>query len=167
MAKKNQTTIPFLPAIRQLLQLAGQYKPWFFTALVADIIQAILIVVQNHVLRGVFDAAVAGSLQDFWVFLRYFLGVSLASVPLSFLRAQSLGLFSEHTLATIRRKVAARMRELPVSYMEERHSGDFLSVINADLGKVKTLTGADLLNLVGQVCRGLGALGYIFFVSWH
>ena len=167
MSKKNQTTVPFLPAIQRLLQLADKHKSWFFVALTVDIIQAGLIVLSNHFLRGVFDATAAGAAQDFWVFMIYFLCTSFVRVPLAFLRTRSQGWFSEHTLATIRQKVATHMRGLPVSYMEERHSGDLLSVMNADLGKVKTLTGSDLLNLFSQVLQALGALGYIFFVSWQ
>jgi ABC-type multidrug transport system fused ATPase/permease subunit len=167
MRDKRPASTPFLPSIRRLLQLAGRHKTWFFIALVADLFEAGLIILTNHFLRGLFDAVQGSDRQTFFAFLAYWLVASLPVVPLSFLRARGLGRFSEGTLAEIRQKVAARLNGLPVGYLEERHSGDFLSVINADMNKVKTLTGSSLLDLSGQILRGLSALVYITFVSWQ
>ncbi len=127
-----------------------------------------VIILTNHFLRSVFGCHHwPPSRQKFYTFMLYWLIAALLDVPLAFLRTRSLGWFSEHTLAEIRQKVAVRLNGLPVGYMEERHSGDFLSVINADLAKVKTLTGSSLLDLFGQISRGIGALVYITFVSWQ
>jgi ABC-type multidrug transport system fused ATPase/permease subunit len=167
MPEKRQPSTPFFPSIRRLLQLAGRHKTWFVVSLVVDLVQAVLIVIQYHFLRSLFDAVQAANRQAFFTFLLYWLIAALVVVPLAFLRTRSLGWFSERTLAEIRQKVAARLNGLPVSYMEERHSGDFLSVINADLAKVKNLTGSSLLDLYSQACSGIGALVYIFFISWQ
>ena len=126
-----------------------------------------LIIVSNHFLRYLFDAVQTTDRQAFFTFLTLLADRQPSEHSPDFLRTRSLGWFSERTLAEIRQKVAARLNGLPVGYMEERHSGDFLSVINADLNKVKTLTGSSLLDLFGQVCRGIGALVYIIFVSWQ
>jgi ABC-type multidrug transport system fused ATPase/permease subunit len=165
--EKEQKRVPFFPALGRLLKLAGRNQTWFWIALVVELIQAALMIVQNHYLRLLFDT-VTGQDQARFIFL-VVIGLILfvASIPFSYLRTYSLGTFSERTLAGIRQKVAAKFNQLPVSYLEERHSGDFLSVINADLGKVKSLTGNDLLNLLGQVLRGLAALIYIFLISWQ
>jgi ABC-type multidrug transport system fused ATPase/permease subunit len=167
MPDKKLPSTPFFPSIRRLLQFAGRHKTWFFVALVADLIEAGLIILTNHFLRHLFNAVQATDRQAFISFLIYWVAASLPSVPLSYLRARGLGWFSEHTLAGIRQKVAARLNGLPVGYLEERHSGDFLSVINADMAKVKTLTGSSLLDLFGQATRGIAALIYISFVSWQ
>jgi ABC-type multidrug transport system fused ATPase/permease subunit len=77
-----------------------------------------------------------------------------------------MGQFSEHTLARLRAAVAQSSTRLPVSYMEERHSGDLLSVLNADLGKLKTLLANNLIDLPGQSIRALAAFIYILSVNW-
>ena len=159
--------MPFFPALRRLLKLAGRNQVWFFIALVVELVLAGLVIVQNHLLRLVFDSVSEQNQARFISLLILSLVFFTVSIPLSYLRTHSLGTFSERTLAGIRQKVAAKFNQLPVSYLEERHSGDFLSVINADLGKVKSLTGNDLLNLLGQVIRGLAALVYIFLISWQ
>jgi ABC-type multidrug transport system fused ATPase/permease subunit len=167
MPEKRPPSTPLLPSIRRLLQLAGRHKNWFYAALIADLLQAALIILQNHFMRHLFDAVLLSDRRVFYAFLLYWFIASIASVPLSFLRMRGLGWFSERTLADIRQKVAARLNGLPVGYMEERHSGDFLSVINADLAKVKTLTGSSLLDMFGTVSRAIGALVYILFISWQ
>ena len=165
--KTEQKRVPFFPALRRLLQLSGRNQALFYTALVFDLGLAALVIIQNHILRSIFDSVTEQNRAKFFSFTILSLIFYAASIPLSYLRTRSLGTFSERTLAGIRLKVAARFNRLPVSYLEERHSGDFLSVINADLGKVKALTGNDLLELLGQATRGLAALVYIFLISWQ
>jgi ABC-type multidrug transport system fused ATPase/permease subunit len=167
MPDKRQPSTPFFPSIRRLLQLAGRHRTWFYVTLVTDLGQAGLIILSNHFLRHLFDAILVPDRQEFFALTLYWLAANIVGIPLGFLRTRALGWFSECTLADIRQKVAERLNGLPVGYMEERHSGDFLSVINADLNKVKTLTGSSLLDLFGQVCRAIAALVYISFVSWQ
>lgn len=168
MSDKSSPSTSILASIRRLLQLAGRLKTWFFIALIFELVGAVVIVVQNHFLRNAVDAVLPPDRQAFFTFLVFWLITALVEAPLAFLRVRSLGWFSEGTLAEIRHKVASRLNGLPVAYMEERHSGDFLSVINADMAKVKTLTGSSLLDLLGQISRMIAALVYLlFFVSWQ
>jgi ABC-type multidrug transport system fused ATPase/permease subunit len=158
---------PFIPSLRRLLQLSGRYRALFYSALVVDLGLSVLVIVQNDLFRRMFDS-VTGQNHTKLLTLTILVLITFAvNIPLSYLRTRSLGTFSENTLANIRSRLAVRFNLLPVSYLEERHSGDFLSVVNADIGKVKNLTGGDLLALVGQVTRGLAALVYIFLISWQ
>ena len=167
MADRKRARVPFFPSLRRLLRMAGKNRVWFFVALVVDLTQAAMIVAQNHIQRGMFDAVLAHERTLFLAALVPLVILGVVSIPLTFLRTRSAGLFSERTLAEIRQRVAARLNGLPVRNLEERHSGDFLSVITADLAKVKTMTATSLLDLTGQVTRGLAALVYILLVSWQ
>jgi ABC-type multidrug transport system fused ATPase/permease subunit len=167
MSEASPPTTPFLPALRRLLQLAGRARVWLFLAVAVDLLQAVLIIVQNDALRRLFNAVTADNESEFITFAIVSLGVGLINSPLSYVRARSQGLFSEGTLFRLRQQLARHFNALPVSYLEQRHSGDFLSVINADLAKLKSLTGNDLLSLFGQITRGLFSLVYIIFISWQ
>jgi ABC-type multidrug transport system fused ATPase/permease subunit len=167
MSEKKETNPPFWPSLRRLLQLSGRHKAWFYLALVLDLVLAALLLANNHVLRLFFDALLAKDEKFFFTGLALSIGLGLINIPLVYFRTRSLGLFSERTLYEIRQKVAEHLNRLPVGYLEERHSGDFLSVVNADLARLKRLTGGDLMNLIGQAIRGLSALVYIFLVSWQ
>ena len=141
MSDKKASNPPFFPSIWRLLKLAGRHKAWLYAALIVNLLQVALILASNHVLRLFFDAVLRGDRPFFITTLMWSIALGIASIPLSFLRTRSIGLFSERTLAEIRQKLATRFNGLPVGYLEERHSGDFLSVVNADLAKVKKLTG--------------------------
>jgi ABC-type multidrug transport system fused ATPase/permease subunit len=113
-----------------------------------------------------FDAVAAKQPDAFWYFVMLSLGLGLAGIPLSYLRALSVGRFSEGGLAKIRLAIATRSTQLPIGYLEERHSGDMLSVLNADLGKLKSLLHNNLIDLIGQSVRGLAAFAYILSINW-
>ena len=167
MSDTSPPPTPLLLSFRRLLQLAGRHKTWLFVALFIDLVQAVIVVAQSHVLRGLFDAVIAGNESTFITGWILSLSLGLVNSPLSYLRTRSLGLFSERTLFGIRQRVAARFNLLPVGYLEERHSGDLISIVNADLAKLKNLTGSDLLSLIGQTSRAVFSLVYIIFISWQ
>jgi ABC-type multidrug transport system fused ATPase/permease subunit len=167
MPEKQDPPPPFWPSLRRLLQLSGRHQAWLYLAIALDLALAAVILASNHILRLFFDAVLAKNQQFFFTALVLSLGLVLLNLPLTYFRTHSLGRFSEHTLYAIRQKIAGRLNRLPVSYLEERHSGDFLSVVNADLAKLKRLTGEDLVNLIGQAIHGVSALVYIFLVSWQ
>jgi ABC-type multidrug transport system fused ATPase/permease subunit len=156
-----------LPTLRRLLGFSGRNGFLFALAVLIVILQVFILIGQSHSIRRALDAVLAGDALTFWRWIALDIALALANMPCSFVRTRSLGLFSERTLARIREKVASQLNGLPVGYLEERHSGDFLSVMNADLAKIGVLTGSSLLSLVEQSLQALGALIYIFFVSWQ
>jgi len=122
----GQKKVPFFPALRRLLQLSGRYQAWFYGALIVDLGLSALVIIQNDLIRRMFDSVSAQNQARFISFMLISLVFFAASIPLSYLRTRSLGTFSEYTLANIRLQLAARFNQLPLSYLEERYSGDFL-----------------------------------------
>jgi ABC-type multidrug transport system fused ATPase/permease subunit len=163
---QERTPNPIWPSVRRLLRMAGRNRNWLYAAIGIDLVQAALLILTNNFLRYTFDAVQQGKHNEFLTFALITASLSVAGIPLSYLKTSWVGRFSERTLASMRKVIAARATVLPARYLEERHSGDLLSVINADLGKLKSLTSTDLLNLFGQSARAIGALGYIFSINW-
>jgi ABC-type multidrug transport system fused ATPase/permease subunit len=69
-------------------------------------------------------------------------------------------------MADLRSKVAAQATILPMRYLEERHTGDLLSVVNADLALLGNLTSASLIGVVSQSLLALAALVALYIISW-
>jgi ABC-type multidrug transport system fused ATPase/permease subunit len=166
MSTPKKPANPTWPTIKRLLQMSGRLNLWFALALVFDLALAVIVVLNSAFLRYAFDGALAGDASQFWRFSLLTLSLTIPDVLLAYLLAASIGCFGERTLARLRQVVAARATSLPVSYLEQRHSGDMLSVLNADLDKVKGMLSSHLLGLFGQVARWLLAFGYIFSISW-
>ena len=167
MAEKKETTPSVWLTVQRLLKFSGGLQAWLYAAAGVVLIQSALVIVSNNFMRRLFDAVSAGSHDNFWHYLWLVLAFSLLTVPFSYLRNLWAGFFSERTLTRLRRTIADHAVALPVSYLEQRHSGDILSVLNADLAKLKTLTASNLLDLIYNVATFVGALAYIFSVSWQ
>jgi ABC-type multidrug transport system fused ATPase/permease subunit len=149
-----------------LLSIAGRLRGWLILALIVDLFLAALIIFQNHFIRLFFEAVEVGDMEQFWRFVVLAVGVAMFTVPLSYAKKYGSGKFSENTLAKLRRGIAHSSTKLPMRYMEERHSGDLLSVLNADMAKLKTLLANNLLDVVGYSVRGVAAFIYILSINW-
>ncbi len=154
------------PMIRRLLSMAGTDRRWFFFALVLDLGQAALLILGNHFNRGFFEAVTRQDTTAFWMYVGLAVCTALANIPLMYGKVRGMGQFSEGTLARLRGQVARHSTTLPVSALEARHSGDLLSVLNADLGKLKLLLSAHMIDLIGQSVRMVAAFAYILSVNW-
>ena len=163
---KDKSANPIGPTIQRLLKIAGPQRTLFYVTLMVDVLLAAIVILNSAFMRGLFDGVQAKQPETFWLFTGLILGLAVPGVLFSFLRTWSIGLFSERTLAKIRQVIASRSTVLPVSYLEGRHSGDLLSVLNADLGKLKALLANDLLDFFAQTIRWIGAFAYILSINW-
>lgn len=165
--QNNQAAPKFLPTLIRLFRLAGRSRVYFYAAVLLDLLTAAYIVIQSHLLRGMFDAVMAGEMPGFTRVVVILSIIMVLSIPIAYLRTRSAGGFGERTLSQIRQRVAEQLSRFPVLELEKRHSGDFMSVVNADLARLKNLLGTDLLELLSQVSQGIGALAYILLISWQ
>jgi len=166
MAVQKKQATPVWPSIQRLLRLSGRNKIWFYFAIGINGLQALLVVGSSHGLRGMFDSVLTGNAHGFLFWSIFTVLVGILDIPLAYLSTRSIGTFSERTLASLRQKIADKATILPVGYLEERHTGDLMSIVNADLTRLKNLTSNDLLKLIGDSMRAVAALIYLLTVSW-
>ena len=167
MPEEKKLITPIWPSILRLVRLSGRHQVWLYLSIVMDILQAIIMFTLFFSWQKLFDAASAKNLHDFWFFIWLGLGLAILGVPLAFIRTRANGLYTEKTLAELREKIAAQATVLPVKYLEDRHTGDLLSIVNADLTKLKRLFTTDLMSLFSQSLRGIVSFIYMLFISWQ
>jgi len=165
--KQPSKPVPIWSSIRRLVRFSGRRESLLYVALTIALITTVVNILLNHFMRRFIDSVPAGDFHRFWLYLGLYVGIWLAVLPLVYLRTRSIGSFSERTLAAIRQAIAFRTTGMPARYLEDHHSGDMLSVLNADLAKVKKLLSNDLLALARDIALGIGALIYISFLSWQ
>jgi subfamily B ATP-binding cassette protein MsbA/ATP-binding cassette subfamily B protein AbcA/BmrA len=166
MPDKAKSTTSIRPTLQRLLKIGGKQSAWLYLALFCELGITGGIILNAVFLRNLFNAVLAGNSNAFWFYTWLVLSFSVPNILFNYLRTWSIGRFSERVLARLRQTVAGRSAVLPVSYLEERHSGDMLSVLNADLGKVKTLLANNILDFFAQSARGIAALIYIVSINW-
>jgi ABC-type multidrug transport system fused ATPase/permease subunit len=167
MSDENDRATPVWPAIVRLFKLAGRDQIWFYVALLVVILETAAVrIASSFTLARFIDAVSAGHNADFTRYLILTVVLSLANAPLQFLRTRCVGLFSERTMAGLRNRVATQATILPMRYLEKRHTGDLLSVVNADLAVLKNLTAASLISVAQQSLLAVAALVALFVISW-
>ena len=166
MSEESNRKTPIWPAIRRLLQLSGRNQVWLYIAMFVVVLETAFNIASNFTLARFIDAVSTREYALYMLYLAVTVALSLTAVPLNFLRTRSIGLFSERTLAGLREKVAARSTVLPMRYLEERHTGDLLAVVNVDLTKLKNLASSSLIGVVSQSLLAVAALVALFVISW-
>jgi ABC-type multidrug transport system fused ATPase/permease subunit len=148
-----------------LFVLSGRHQ--FYLALLMVVLETAATIGWNFTLVRMIDSVSSGQMAGFYNALWLTLGLFLVGIPLNFLRVRSVGQFSERTMAYLREKIATQATRLPMRYLEERHSGDLMSVVNADLGKLKNLTANTLVDVLRQSLLAVSALVALFVLSWQ
>ena len=167
MAVEKTPKISLRTSIRRLLQLSGRGQVWLYTAMAMAVLNTVLTVAAMLCVARFVDAVTANRPNEFFSYLGLTVLFFLLTVPVEYLRTRCIGLFSERTMAGLRDKIAAQATVLPMRYLDERHTGDFLSVVNADLSRLQKLTANSLLDAVAQTVMAVGALGTLIFISWQ
>ena len=166
MAKNDSSQVSVWANLKRVLRLAGKQNTWLAVAITIDLLQAATLILGADFTRKMFDAVPSKDAASFWLYVVLSVALTLLGIPASYFKVRAIGQFSERTLAKLRSAIARSSTTLPVTYMETRHSGDLLSVLNTDLGKLKALLANHLLNLAGQLVRGVAALAYIISINW-
>ena len=150
MAEEPTQKIPVWPSIRRLLKLSGPNQLWFYSALLVALIEAGVTIAWNMTLARFVDAVTTGNSATYLYYLSLTLAIISSGLLLGYLHTRFIGNFSEKTLVVLREKIAGSATRMPMRYLEERHTGDLLSVLNADLVKIKNLTSNALLDVFSQ-----------------
>jgi ABC-type multidrug transport system fused ATPase/permease subunit len=162
----NSERIRVWPSIRRLLALSGSLQRWLYLAMVLALVDAGATILSSFALARMVDAVLVGDSAGFASALALTTALMGASIPLGLGRTRALGLFSERTMAGLRVRVAERATVMPMAYLESRHTGDLLALVNADLSKVQALLDGSLLTVVSQTVLALGALAALVVISW-
>jgi ABC-type multidrug transport system fused ATPase/permease subunit len=167
MTAANPPKISLRSSVRRLLQLSGRNQIWLYTAMAMAVLNTALTVASMLCTARFIDAVTANRPDEFFSYLALTVLFFLLTVPVEYLRTRTIGLFSERTMAGLREKIAVQATLLPMRYLEERHTGDFLAVVNADLSRLQKLTANSLLDAVAQTVMAVGALTTLIFISWQ
>ena len=158
--------IPIRASIQRLVQLSGRNWLWLLLAVIVVLFETATTIAFNWTVARFMDAVTARSFQQFWFYLWFTFALSIIGIPFGYLHSYSIGRFSERTLSRLRQIIAERVTLLPMRYLEERHTGDLLAIVNADLSKLKILTGNSLLEFFRQSVMAVAALVTLFLISW-
>ena len=153
---------------RILLRLIPFLRPhrlWLGAAIVTGIAGGLVWIQHPLLIQGLTDTAVSGQREGFLRFLYLTLAWVIARAILHYLYGHANARSSIYPVRDLRNRVTAHIQRLPLSTIETHHTGDLVSRLNNDVGKV-----AQAVNNVGenawQPIQMAIAIAYMVMVSW-
>jgi ATP-binding cassette subfamily B protein len=70
-------------------------------------------------------------------------------------------------IADLRQMIFSHLQRLPLGYLEQRHSGDLISVMTNDVTTAQKAFEEDMLNLVNASLQGISAAIFMFVLDWR
>ena len=120
----------------------------------------------SYLIKNMIDSAVNKDLNAL-VDLSYVLvGVLILEMGFSYLRTKVLGKYAEQGVARFRQLMAEKLAYYPVSEIEGKHSGDFVSRVTNDISKVRSFASTTIFELLFHPLAAVGAYGFILYLNW-
>ena len=79
---------------------------------------------------------------------------------------QLLGVAAQRAIADMRKKVQARIMQLPVSFFDATQTGVLVSRVMTDAEGIRNLVGTGLVQLTGSILTAVLALGVLLYLNW-
>jgi ABC-type multidrug transport system fused ATPase/permease subunit len=111
------------------------------------------------------DTALSGDMTTFthWVYLTA--GFLLFAMLVMYLSVRVDGHYQAYTIRDFRNAVSAHVQKLPLSYTDTLHSGDLISRLNNDIGKIGELL-ANIMVVFSRPVVFVLAFVYMAILSW-
>jgi len=93
-------------------------------------------------------------------------GATVLGAFTSFSLSQLLGVAAQRAIADMRKKVQARIMQLPVSYFDATQTGVLVSRVMTDAEGIRNLVGTGLVQLVGGFVTAVIGVFVLFYLSW-
>ena len=152
---------------KQLLADLKQHRPLLILALLCILVEALADLSVAAVLRTGVDAITGGSYQDLLAVGIWFTVITVVMTGVVFVRRLALGRFGEQAGAQMRQQAVEKLNRLPISYLEQHHSGDLISRLTNDVTLVREFLAGGLMPLIYFPLSAVGALIYLLIINWQ
>jgi ATP-binding cassette, subfamily B, bacterial len=140
--------------------------PYSIGILGMSLISAGMAIVVAFALKNMAEAALSKStsqlIQTGLMMLSMMLGFIVFVPALYFIYQRSI----KRTMASIRLELVKNIERLPISFIENRHSGDFISRLNNDTQVMEVVFSENLLAILSTVTLGIGSILFMAQINW-
>ncbi|MBT9158381.1 MAG: putative multidrug export ATP-binding/permease protein [Firmicutes bacterium] len=142
-------------------------KDRLFFVVVAALLRVGFAIFTAHWARLVLDALVARDNSAIYYLLRLAVFVLLGEMIIRYLQIKIAGTFAETSMAALREKIAAHLLRVKMTDFNKQHSGDYISRLTNDLGRVQEFVTQTLGNIIFLPLAAVFALAYMLYASWQ
>lgn len=164
MKKKSYSTKKL---ITYLIPFIKPFKLLIFICIFIAIIDTLVGMSEAYLTKELVNAALKHNSADLYQFIILMIIIIFFGIGVTFLFKYIYGFFSSSVLLKMRQFVMLHIQKLPVSFMENNHSGDLISRVSGDLAIVQNFISGDFLNLIVQVLSFIAAFSYMLILNWQ
>ncbi len=153
--------------LKQLSSFTKPYKYWIALSIAATIFNALIDVSVGHFIKNITDTTLSGYYQEASRVLIYIVLLVVLGVLVKFTVGYSSGCFSSLALMDLREKVARHVERLPVSFIENRHTGDTVYRLSGDTNAFQYFFQGSFTNLIYRPLVFILAFAYLLYTNWR
>lgn len=154
------------PVLRKLLYYIKPHSFWLLLRVLGAAVSAAIDISLAFIIIRFVNLSIAGDRSGVVDTMIMMLITVVVGIIFSFLNKYSSGKMSACTVRDIRDKAVNHIRNMPVSHMENNHSGGFISSLTNDITNLQNFLENDFPNLFYQPLRFIGAFVFAIFISW-
>jgi ABC-type multidrug transport system fused ATPase/permease subunit len=157
--------IPRTERLAPFFTILKRYKLWVGVSLLSSIFSVAMGIIPPYMLKNLVDKAVVLDVPGFVRFLCY----SAVFLALGFI-AMYFGKYSDGRLAALfsrdfKNHIARHIQQLPVSFIDRYRTGDLVSRLEEDMGRITRLVN-DMPGYLFQPLLLVGAIIYMSLLNW-
>lgn len=160
--KKTST----IAAVRKLLELIAAEKPVLYLALIAILVNSVLLLLGPLIIGHTIDAYVrTKQFNGVLVFSGLLLGMYLVTLVTGYFQTKLMGGVGQRMLYTLRNAIFNKLQELPVSFFNQNKAGDLISRVNNDTDKLNQFFSQSLMQFIGSIVTMTGAGVFLLAIN--
>jgi subfamily B ATP-binding cassette protein MsbA len=166
--KSMENPLAGFAQFRRLLAFVGPYRRQLTVALVAIAVGSLLGLAGPYTLQFLIDAVFEQDNRELLnritlILIAIFAGQSV----FYFVRGYLLSFIGERVMADLRLRLFEHLQSLPLSFYNERRTGELVSRLTNDVSTVRSLVTSDISTALAQLLTFFGALVLIIITDWR
>ncbi len=113
------------------------------------------------------DGILAGDTETLWRIIAQYMALTLAQAALVYGFITSAARLGERVQYDLRKKMFARLQELPLSYYNHTPVGWLMSRLTSDVGRVGELVSWGFLDTVWGILNIVASLAFMLYINWR
>ena len=151
--------------LKLLLNFLKPHKALLALSTISVIIGVVCELIWTYLLKNLTDVALGRDFAGVKKYIIIMFALTLASLFVNFLGPYLSGVSSSLAVRDIRRRFFYHIGQVSVSYIEQHHSGNIVSRLTNNIGKIKAFY-ENIISMIYFPLVLIGAISYLFFISW-
>lgn len=152
---------------KQLISFLKPYYLWVTIRIISTLAKASIDIAVILLVQMMVNAALNGDGKGLERLICSILGLVVIEAIMYFMSTYSSGRFSVYASRDIKEKLNVQIEKLPLSYIENRHSGELVSVLNNSIVRIEDFFKSSLIDFIYEIIRFMGCLIFMLLLNWQ